>query len=145
MTPEGKTIPLTYAEAGVSITAGNSLVDMIKPFVKSTGQPWAGAEIGGFGGEVRRAMTSYLRHILTTYQISLPEAGFSKDSPRIIAAIDGIGTKLIVAQVCEMPSQCSYRAPKADTTIGCRRSLHRRNRSCSNERESTSSFSPEKN
>lgn len=48
---EGKTA-LTYAEAGVSISAGNSLVERIKPFVKSTGQPWAGAEIGGFGGEV---------------------------------------------------------------------------------------------
>lgn len=73
--------PMTYAAAGVSITAGNELVDRIKPFVKKTAQPWAPADIGGFGGE-----------------ISLADAGFPIGSPKIVAAIDGIGTKLMIAQ-----------------------------------------------
>lgn len=72
---------MTYAAAGVSITAGDELVHRIKPFVKKTAQRWAPADIGGFGGE-----------------ISLADAGYPSNSPKIVAAIDGIGTKLMVAQ-----------------------------------------------
>ncbi len=72
--------PLTYASAGVSIDAGNSLVDRIKPIVSSTRRPGADAEIGGFGGT-----------------FNLEAAGYSKP-PILIGAIDGIGTKLKVAQ-----------------------------------------------
>ncbi|KAI9325235.1 phosphoribosylglycinamide synthetase [Obelidium mucronatum] len=38
----------TYAEAGVSIDAGNLLVDKIKPLVKATRRSGADADIGGF-------------------------------------------------------------------------------------------------
>jgi phosphoribosylformylglycinamidine cyclo-ligase len=41
---------LTYAQAGVDIDAGNTLVEKIKPLVRSTSRPGADGEIGGFGG-----------------------------------------------------------------------------------------------
>ncbi|KAI9785881.1 MAG: hypothetical protein M1835_003205 [Candelina submexicana] len=71
---------LTYASAGVSIDAGNSFVEQIKPLVRSTRRPGADAEIGGFGGIV-----------------DLEAAGFSKATLMVIAT-DGVGTKLMVAQ-----------------------------------------------
>lgn len=71
---------LTYAQAGVSIDAGNELVDRIKAAVASTRRPGADAVIGGFGGEV-----------------DLSAAGHP-GAPIIVGAIDGVGTKLIIAQ-----------------------------------------------
>jgi phosphoribosylformylglycinamidine cyclo-ligase len=70
--------PLTYADAGVSIAAGNALVKAIGPLAKSTARPGADAEIGGFGGI-----------------FDLKAAGF-KD-PLLVAANDGVGTKLKLA------------------------------------------------
>ncbi|KAI5926392.1 phosphoribosylamine--glycine ligase [Camillea tinctor] len=72
---------LTYAEAGVSIDAGNQFVERIRNAVRSTKRAGADAEIGGFGGEV-----------------DLSKAGFSSDAPIIVGAIDGVGTKLMIAQ-----------------------------------------------
>ena len=69
---------LTYAQAGVDIDAGNALVDKIKPIVKSTRRPGADGEIGGFGG-----------------LFDLKAAGFT--DPVLVAANDGVGTKLMVA------------------------------------------------
>ena len=69
---------LTYADAGVDIDAGNSMVDKIKPLVRSTRRPGADGEIGGFGG-----------------LFDLKAAGF-KD-PVLVAANDGVGTKLKIA------------------------------------------------
>ena len=71
---------MTYASAGVSIDAGNYLVDKIKSFVKATARPGAGADIGGFGGAV-----------------DLPKAGYHAMSPTLIGATDGVGTKLKIA------------------------------------------------
>jgi phosphoribosylamine--glycine ligase / phosphoribosylformylglycinamidine cyclo-ligase len=71
---------MTYASAGVSIDAGNDLVTRIKPFVKATARPGAGADIGGFGGAV-----------------DLVKAGYHAQSPTLIGAIDGVGTKLKIA------------------------------------------------
>jgi phosphoribosylformylglycinamidine cyclo-ligase len=70
--------PLTYADAGVDIDAGNRLVDMIKPLVRMTARAGADAEIGGFGGV-----------------FDLKAAGF-KD-PVLVAANDGVGTKVKIA------------------------------------------------
>lgn len=75
---EQRTKGLTYAEAGVDIDAGNRLVDMIKPLVRSTARAGAEAEIGGFGGV-----------------FDLKRAGF--DDPVLIAATDGVGTKVKIA------------------------------------------------
>jgi phosphoribosylformylglycinamidine cyclo-ligase len=70
--------PLTYADAGVSIDAGNALVKAIGHLARSTARPGADAEIGGFGGI-----------------FDLKAAGF-KD-PLLVAANDGVGTKLKLA------------------------------------------------
>lgn len=69
---------LTYAAAGVSVDAGNELVDLIKPVVKATRRPGADATIGGFGGA-----------------FDLKAAGFS--DPVLVSGTDGVGTKLRVA------------------------------------------------
>ena len=69
---------LTYADSGVDIDAGNTMVDQIKPLVRSTRRPGADAEIGGFGG-----------------LFDLKAAGF-KD-PILVAANDGVGTKVKIA------------------------------------------------
>ena len=70
--------PLTYADAGVSIAAGNALVRAIAPLARATARPGANAEIGGFGGF-----------------FDLKAAGF--DDPLLVAANDGVGTKLKLA------------------------------------------------
>ena len=69
---------LTYAQAGVSVDAGNALVEAIKPFVRATRRPGADAEIGGFGGVFDLKATGY------------------KD-PVLVSGTDGVGTKLRIA------------------------------------------------
>ena len=69
---------LSYKQAGVDIEAGNALVEAIKPAVRSTRRAGADGEIGGFGG-----------------LFDLKAAGFS--DPVLVAANDGVGTKLMVA------------------------------------------------
>src|SRR6056297_996629 len=69
---------LTYAEAGVDIDAGNALVDRIKPAAAATARPGVMAGLGGFGA-----------------LFDLRAAGY--DDPVLVAATDGVGTKLRVA------------------------------------------------
>ncbi len=69
---------LTYADAGVSIDAGNALVEALKPLAKSTARAGANSELGGFGG-----------------LFDLKAAGFT--DPLLVAANDGVGTKLKIA------------------------------------------------
>ncbi|KAH7106701.1 bifunctional purine ADE1 [Auriculariales sp. MPI-PUGE-AT-0066] len=69
---------LTYAASGVSVDAGNALVEKIKPLVRSTRRPGADGTIGGFGGI-----------------FDLKAAAF-KD-PILVSGTDGVGTKLLVA------------------------------------------------
>lgn len=68
----------TYADAGVSITAGNALVRAIAPLARATRRPGADAELGGFGA------------------VFDPRAAGYAD-PLIVAANDGVGTKLKLA------------------------------------------------
>ena len=70
--------PLTYADAGVSIAAGNALIKLIAPLARATARPGADAELGGFGGFFD------------------PKAAGFKD-PLLVAANDGVGTKLKLA------------------------------------------------
>jgi phosphoribosylformylglycinamidine cyclo-ligase len=70
--------PLTYADAGVSIAAGNALVEAIGPLARSTARPGADPQLGGFGG-----------------LFDLTAAGYS--DPLLVAANDGVGTKLKLA------------------------------------------------
>ncbi|MGI9400247.1 MAG: phosphoribosylformylglycinamidine cyclo-ligase [Rhizobiaceae bacterium] len=69
---------ITYADAGVDIDAGNALIESIKPAVRSTKRSGSDTEIGGFGG-----------------LFDLKAAGF--EDPVLVAATDGVGTKLAVA------------------------------------------------
>lgn len=68
----------TYAQAGVSIDAGNALVRAIAPLARSTRRAGANADLGGFGGF-----------------FDLKAAGFN--DPLLVAANDGVGTKLKLA------------------------------------------------
>ena len=69
---------LSYKDAGVDIDAGNALVDAIKPLAALTKRLGADSDLGGFGG-----------------LFDLKSCGF-KD-PLLVAANDGVGTKLKVA------------------------------------------------
>lgn len=73
---------LTYASAGVSIDAGNELVNRIKASVKRTRRPGSDAVIGGFGG---------------TFSLAAANPTYHPHSPTLIGAIDGVGTKLKIA------------------------------------------------
>ncbi len=77
-TPAKGDAPITYRQAGVDIDAGNALVEAIKPMVKSTRRRGADADLGGFGG-----------------LFDLKAAGFR--DPVLVAANDGVGTKLKIA------------------------------------------------
>jgi len=70
--------PLSYRDAGVDIDAGNALVRRIAPLAAATARPGLMEGLGGFGaGFDPRA------------------AGF--DDPILVAATDGVGTKLRLA------------------------------------------------
>ncbi|MGF1657851.1 MAG: phosphoribosylformylglycinamidine cyclo-ligase [Rubrimonas sp.] len=69
---------LSYAEAGVSIEAGDALVEAIKPAAASTERPGVMEGLGGFGA-----------------LFDLKAAGFR--DPVLVAATDGVGTKLRIA------------------------------------------------
>src|SRR6056297_1348270 len=69
---------MSYAEAGVDIAAGNSLVERIKPAARATDRPGVMAGLGGFGA-----------------LFDLKAAGFA--DPVLVAATDGVGTKLRIA------------------------------------------------
>lgn len=72
---------ISYADAGVSIDAGNALVEMIKPACKSTRRSGCDADLGGFGG-----------------LFDLAAAGYDSNNTILIGATDGVGTKLRIAQ-----------------------------------------------
>jgi phosphoribosylformylglycinamidine cyclo-ligase len=69
---------MTYADAGVDISAANALVEAIKPLAKATRRKGTDSALGGFGG-----------------LFDLKACGY-KD-PVLVAANDGVGTKLRVA------------------------------------------------
>ncbi len=68
---------ISYKDAGVDIDAGNSFVDNIKPIVKSTFTPHVLGGIGSFAG---------------AYELP---TGYKQ--PVMLAATDGVGTKLKLA------------------------------------------------
>jgi phosphoribosylformylglycinamidine cyclo-ligase len=78
MSSDARNEPYTYADAGVSIAAGNALVRAIAPLARATRRPGADADLGGFGGF-----------------FDLKAAGFT--DPLLVAANDGVGTKLKLA------------------------------------------------
>ena len=73
---------LDYRSAGVDVEAGRAFVDRIRSSVEATRRPEVLGGLGGFGGLCR-----------------LP-AGMRK--PILVAGTDGVGTKLELAQNCEL-------------------------------------------
>ncbi len=74
--PEKK--PVTYAEAGVNIDAGNRAVKLMKETVASTFRPGVLTGIGGFGGLFAIDTAKYRQ-------------------PVLVSGTDGVGTKLRIA------------------------------------------------
>jgi phosphoribosylformylglycinamidine cyclo-ligase len=72
--------PLTYAAAGVDIRAGERAVDLIRPLAAATTRPEVLGGVGGFGG-----------------LFAVP-SGYRQ--PVLVAATDGVGTKLELARRC---------------------------------------------
>lgn len=70
--------PTSYKDAGVDIDKGNQLVDAIKPIAKATSRTGANVDLGSFGGLFDLAACKF------------------KD-PVLVAANDGVGTKLKIA------------------------------------------------
>ncbi len=73
--PEGA---LSYRDAGVDIDAGNALVHAIKSVTERTNRPEVMSDLGGFG--------------------ALCELPGKYEHPVLVAATDGVGTKLMLAQ-----------------------------------------------
>lgn len=69
---------ISYRDAGVDIDAGNALVERIKPAAAATARPGVIDALGGFGA-----------------LFDLKAAGY--DDPVLVAATDGVGTKLRIA------------------------------------------------
>ena len=86
---------LSYRDAGVDIDAGDDLVREIGPEAKRTMRPGADVALGGFGG-----------------LFDLRGAGFT--DPILVAATDGVGTKLELARSLE-----SYRGLGIDLVAMC--------------------------
>ena len=74
----GSDHPTTYRGSGVDIDAANRLVDAIAPLARETARVGADGRLGGFGGV-----------------FDLRACGYA--DPLLIAATDGVGTKLRVA------------------------------------------------
>jgi phosphoribosylformylglycinamidine cyclo-ligase len=72
--------PLTYAEAGVDIEAGDRAVARIKAHVRSTHRPEVIESAAGFGGLFSAGALPY-------------------EAPVLVASTDGVGTKSVVAQL----------------------------------------------
>ena len=70
---------LTYKNAGVNIDAGNKLVDLIKPAIRSTQRPEVLSSLGSFSGLFALQQNNYKQPIL-------------------VSSTDGVGTKLRLAQ-----------------------------------------------
>jgi phosphoribosylformylglycinamidine cyclo-ligase len=87
----------TYAEAGVDIEAGNETVRRIKDKVKRTHTGAVLTNIGSFGSLFD------LKEILTSYK-----------QPILVQSIDGVGTKILVAEMAG-----SYRGVGHDIVNHC--------------------------
>ncbi len=75
----GRKRTVTYAEAGVSIHAGEQAVELLKSKVQRTWRPEVIGDLGGFAGLFRLDTKKYRNPILAS-------------------SADGVGTKLVIAQ-----------------------------------------------
>ncbi|MEU4397746.1 phosphoribosylformylglycinamidine cyclo-ligase [Micromonospora orduensis] len=70
---------VSYADAGVSIDAGDRAVELLKSKVRQTRRPEVLGDLGGFAGLFRLDTTKY-------------------KNPILASSTDGVGTKLVIAQ-----------------------------------------------
>ncbi|MEH1012522.1 phosphoribosylformylglycinamidine cyclo-ligase [Micromonospora sp. CPCC 206060] len=70
---------VSYADAGVSIEAGDRAVELLKSKVRETRRPEVLGDLGGFAGLFRLDTKKY-------------------KSPILASSTDGVGTKLVIAQ-----------------------------------------------
>ncbi|MFF0470160.1 phosphoribosylformylglycinamidine cyclo-ligase [Micromonospora zamorensis] len=70
---------VSYADAGVSIDAGDRAVELLKSKVRQTRRPEVMGDLGGFAGLFRLDTKKY-------------------KSPILASSTDGVGTKLVIAQ-----------------------------------------------
>lgn len=75
----GRKRTVTYADAGVSIHAGEKAVELLKSKVRKTTRPEVMGNLGGFAGLFRLDTQKYRNPILAS-------------------STDGVGTKLVIAQ-----------------------------------------------
>ncbi|BCJ65312.1 phosphoribosylformylglycinamidine cyclo-ligase [Polymorphospora rubra] len=75
----GRKRTVTYADAGVSIHAGDRAVELLKSKVKRTMRPEVMGDLGGFAGLFRLNTQKY-------------------QNPILASSTDGVGTKLVIAQ-----------------------------------------------
>ena len=76
----GASRPLTYSDAGVSISAADKAIELIKPHVRATFRPEVVSDIGGFGGLFAIDWKRY-------------------DDPLLVSSTDGVGTKSVIARL----------------------------------------------
>jgi phosphoribosylformylglycinamidine cyclo-ligase len=72
--------PLSYADAGVDIAAGDTAVELIKSHVRSTLRPEVVGDLGGFAG------------LFSIGRLSARD-------PLLVASTDGVGTKSLIARL----------------------------------------------
>jgi phosphoribosylformylglycinamidine cyclo-ligase len=98
----GRKRTVTYADAGVSIHAGEQAVELLKSKVKKTTRPEVMGDLGGFAGLFRL------------------DAGRYK-SPILASSTDGVGTKLVIAQQLDIHDTIGIDlvAMVADDLVAC--------------------------
>ena len=69
---------ITYKDAGVDISKGNRVIDIIRPYIRSTFDKSVLSDIGYFGGLYKLNISSY-------------------KEPVLVSSTDGVGTKLKIA------------------------------------------------
>ena len=93
---------VTYADAGVSIHAGERAVELLKSKVKKTTRPEVMGDLGGFAGLFRLNADRYR-------------------SPILASSTDGVGTKLVIAQQLDIHDTIGIDlvAMVADDLVAC--------------------------
>jgi len=98
----GRKRTVTYADAGVSIHAGEQAVELLKSKVKKTSRPEVIGDLGGFAGLFRLNPERYR-------------------SPILASSTDGVGTKLVIAQQLDIHDTIGIDlvAMVADDLVAC--------------------------
>jgi phosphoribosylformylglycinamidine cyclo-ligase len=98
----GRKRTVTYADAGVSIHAGEQAVELLKSKVKKTSRPEVIGDLGGFAGLFRLNPDRYR-------------------SPILASSTDGVGTKLVIAQQLDIHDTIGIDlvAMVADDLVAC--------------------------